>query len=112
MADQARPGLSDQGRERLSGDPGLRPVNPRAAKRAQLARAARAWGEIEALHEQTVDPDPAYARAGASQYPEGVVAVSGGPEVDDNFEDALNQAGLPPVGGAGAQPSTDPRSNP
>ena len=130
MPDDARPELDPAAAERLSGDPGLQPVaetpaqppaqtpapggeqapDPRAAKRRQLARAARLWAEIEELHEQTVEPDPAYAKTGPSQYPEGIVAVSGGAEVDDNFEDALTRAGLPPVGGDDAQPSTDPRS--
>ena len=97
MADQVGPGeLSEEAAGRLSGPMLLRPVgdvDPLAARRARLARAAALWSELEAEHEDTVVPDPALQRpvGEPTQYPEGTVAVSGGAIVDDAFERALRE---------------------
>jgi predicted nuclease with RNAse H fold len=48
-----------------------------------------------------VTPDPAYARDGKSQYPEGIVALSAPVSAQDDFtrqvEEELARQGLPPL---------------
>lgn len=59
---------------------------------ARLAAVAAIWSDLEQEYEGRVEPSPKYSRdRPPSQYPEGVVAVSGGPTVDDEFERRLRQ---------------------
>ena len=54
-----------------------------------IQRVTREW---EQEHADAVVPDPQYAVDGSSQYPEGIVFLSAGPEADAELHRRIQEA--------------------